>query len=284
MTQESKRVARVFPRKTSASPSDSLAFFTAPSMFTKESEITEVHVSVTFSYDVELAECLARAWESIAPVKIGGVAFGDPGGQFEPGVYLKPGYTITSRGCPNKCWFCDVHAREGNIREYEIRDGWNLLDSNILACSDKHITKTFKMLARQSHRAEFTGGLEAARLKYWHVDLLWSLCPAQMFFAYDTSDDREPLYEAGKLLRHANFTRSHMRCYVLIGWPADTFDAAEQRLLDTWEFGFMPMAMLYRGKSDAEPDKEWQKFQRLWARPALTKAIMRDAFHNSLRG
>lgn len=190
-------------------------------------------------------------------------------------MYIKHPYVITSRGCPNKCWFCDVWKREGDIRELAIKDGSNILDSNLLACSESHIKKVFEMLDRQPERPQFTGGLEAARLKDWHVKLLRVSKTDQMFFAYDTPDDYEPLREAGKLLRLANFTRSHLRCYVLIGTPGDSFCSAEKRLLQAWECGFMPMAMLWRDKSGIV-DKEWQRFQRLWARPAIIKKMVMD--------
>lgn len=259
---------RVFPHRTRATPTDSLAYVGPPDLF---AEADEVHVSVTFSWDLEAAEQLAEAWETVAPVKIGGPATGMAGGEFTPGQYLRPGYVITSRGCPNRCWFCSVWRRDGDIRELPIRDGWNVLDDNLLACSEAHVRAVFAMLARQPRRAEFTGGLEAARLEDWHVDLLAALRPKQMFFAYDdTPDDLEALREAGRRLLAAGFTTaSHtLRAYVLIGYPRDTFEAAEARLNDTIAAGFMPMAMLWRG-ANGKRDAEWGRFQRQWARPAL---------------
>lgn len=265
-------IARVFPRRTKATPIDLYSFHTEPGWFIP-TDITEVHVSVTFTWDMARAEYLARAWEHIAPVKIGGPGTGMRGEEFEPGRYLKPGYVITSRGCPNKCWFCDVWRREGGIRELPIRPGNNVLDDNLLACSEKHIQAVFKMLKAQKGRKELTGGLEAARLEDWHIDLLVDLKPKQMFFAYDTPDDYEPLIEAGKKLARAGFTaRSKtLRCYVLIGDPNDTFIAAEERLNRTLTAGFIPMAMLYRDKS-GEYDFGWRRLQRQWARPATIKA------------
>ena len=138
------------------------------------------------------------------------------------------------------------------------------------------------MLQKQKNPVEFSGGLEAKLLKDWHVSLLWDLRPKQMFFAYDTPDDLEPLVEAGKKLNYANFTRNHCRCYVLIGYENDTFAKAKKRLLKTWEVGFMPMAMLYIGE-DGYADKEWRKFQRLWDRPAITKSIIKDDFKQKLK-
>ena len=120
------------------------------------------------------------------------------------------------------------------------------------------------------HRILFTGGLEAARLKPWHVSRLRDLKPKRIFFAYDTPDDLEPLREAGRMLLAAGFTTaSHsLRCYVLIGYPGDTFEAAEKRFRETIDAGFMPMAMLYRDET-GERDLQWARFQKEWARPAI---------------
>lgn len=268
------RIARVFPRKTNASPDDDLAFFGPPP---DNIEVDEVHVSVTFSYDTEKAVNMAEQWMGIAPLKIGGVAFDDPGGNFIPGMYLKKGYIITSRGCPNNCWFCDVPKREGNIRELPITEGHNLLDSNILACSTDHIRKVFKMMKQQPKKAQLTGGLEAKILTHEHVSLLWELRPEQMFFAYDTPDDLEPLMEAGIKLRYADFTRKHLRCYVLIGYPRDTIKDAKRRLIEAWSAGFMPMAMLWKNKN-GDTDSEWGIFQRTWVRPAIIKSMIKEDY------
>jgi len=259
-------IARVFPHKTKASPVDKLAFFGPPPMFLPE--ISEVHVSVTFTWDIKYAEWLAGQWEPVAPVKMGGPAFNEAGADFVPGKYLKSGYVITSRGCPNKCWFCSVWKREPSLRELPIRNGWNVLDDNLLACSDQHIESVFTMLKSQKSRIQFTGGLEAARLKDWHVERLTWLKPKQMFFAYDTPNDYEPLVVASKILKAAGFTRSHMRCYVLIGYPRDTFELAESRLRQCVELGFYPAAMLWRNL-DYFVDVKWQRFQRLWMSPAI---------------
>ena len=259
------RIIRVFPRKTRATPSDQMVYFDGPTFF---AEADEVHISVTFTYDLPKAEMLANQWGVVAPVKIGGPATGERSGEFTPGLYLKRGYTITSRGCPNACWFCCVWRREGReIRELKIKDGWNILDDNILACSESHIKSVFEMLKRQPRPAEFRGGLEAARLKDWHVDLLLSIRVRQMFFAYDTPDDFEPLVSAAKKLKTAGIIRpaSHcVRCYVLIGYPKDDFEKAEKRLRDVLQLGIMPMAMLYRDES-GEPSRSWKRFQREWA-------------------
>jgi len=246
-------------------------------------EIDEVHISTVFTYDLSRAHELAEQWRHIAPVKIGGPALNEPGGEFVPGRYLKPGYVITSRGCPNRCRvngiaFCSVPKREGGvIRELEIKQGNNILDDNLLACSDGHIKAVFAMLEAQKYgRPIFTGGLEAKILKPWHIELLHDLKPESMFFAYDTPDDYEPLFAAGKLLQDAGFKpHNALRCYVLIGYPSDTFDKAEIRLNDTIKAGFMPMAMLYRDEK-GQVSKEWARFQREWVRPAIVRGKCKE--------
>ena len=271
------KIIRVFPRRTKATPVDCLAYCGPLDMF---AEADEIHVSVTFTWDLPAAEELARQWRAVAPVMIGGPAIGGPSGDFVPGMYLRPGYVITSRGCPRNCWFCSVWKREGDVRELPIRDGWNVIDDNLLACSDEHIRGVFRMLKRQKlggRRILFTGGLEAARLLPWHVTLLRDLKPKRIFFAYDTPDDLEPLREAGRMLLNAGFTTtSHtLRCYVLIGYQGDTFEKAEKRFRESIEAGFMPMAMLYRDET-GERDLQWARFQTQWARATIVATQIRN--------
>jgi hypothetical protein len=261
------RLIRVFPRKTNATPTDELAVIGEPDLF---SEADRVHISVTFTWDMKEAERLYRLWKNVAPTEIGGPATGEKGGDFIPGMYLSKGYVITSRDCPNKCWFCNVWRREGVLRELPITDGYNVLDDNILSCSENHIKAVFTMLAKQKEKPEFTGGLEPTKLKQWHIDEMIKLKTKKMFFAYDGPEDREPMYEAGKLLKKNNLKiRSNVpHAYCLVGFPNDTFEVAEKRLIECLDFGFIPMAMLYRDNT-GKRSIEWMRFQTTWARPAI---------------
>lgn len=270
------RLIRVFPRKTKATPDDALSYFGPPDLF---AEADEVHVSVTFTYDKAIAERLAEQWKVVAPVKVGGVAYGDPGAEFVPGRYIKPGYIFTSRGCPRRCWFCSVHKRDPVPRMLPIVDGHNILDDNLLACPRDHVEAVFAMLRRQKRRVEFTGGLEALSLEDYQVDLLASLKPRpNMFWAYDPGDKFETLEHAARRLLAAGFTaESHrMRVYVLIGFPKDTQAEADNRMQQMLRIGFTPMAMLWKPETPSQekyrPDESWRAFQRRWARPAIIHA------------
>lgn len=262
---------RVFPRRTNATPIDADTRIGYPGLF---DEADRVEISVAFTWDLPAAERIAHAWSAVcSDVVIGGPATGQPGAEFTPGRYLKLGYVITSRGCPNRCWFCSVWRREGQqVRELHIKDGWNVLDDNLLACSEDHIRAVFAMLQRQTEPVRLTGGLEAARLEPWHVDLLAALKPKAAYFAYDTPEDLEPLIRAGRMLREVFAPTLHsLAAYVLVGYVGDTQEAAEERMATVYAHGFWPMAMLWRDER-GQASLDWSRFARTWARPAATAA------------
>ena len=268
------KTIRVFPRRTSMTPIDEdVRINSEPGFF---DEADEVHVSCLFSYDRERAQQLAEAWsKSGFNVKLGGVAYGSPSEDFIPGMYVRRGAVITSRGCPNRCWFCNVWRKEGALRELPIKDGYILLDNNILACSEAHIKAVFSMLKRQKERALLVGGLEAKVLKDWHCDLIKASRVARMYFAYDTADDRDPFISAMKMLDSHGVSRSSRYCYCLIGYKGDTFEADEKRLREIWHYGAMPYAMLYRDEI-GNASREWRVFQRQFSRPAIAKSILEN--------
>jgi hypothetical protein len=160
------------------------------------------------------------------------------------------------------------------VRELPVHFGNNVIDDNLMACSESHIKKVFEMLETQKilgHRTFFTGGLEAAKIRMWHVELLKKLRPKEIFFGCDNDEKFYFLREAAKLFKEADyFSHNTLRAYVLIGYQVDTFDDAERRLQRVKDLGVCPMAMLYRDFSGTvTPDKDWKRLQRLWARPAL---------------
>jgi hypothetical protein len=248
-------IARVFPSRTRATPTDAYAFVGDPPLFLPP-DIEEVHVSVTFSWDLRDAERLAKAWEHIATVKVGGPATGMRGEEFVSGRYVAPGYVITSRGCPNKCWFCSVWRREGQgVRELPITDGYNVLDDNLIACSDAHQDEVMAMLSKQRKRPVFTGGIEAARLTEPIARRLLSVRPDTIYLANDTPDDWPHIVRAVETFRDLGLDiQSHLRCYVIIGYPRDTYEDARRRLQATRDLGIFPLAMLWRHPDTGKPE------------------------------
>jgi len=269
------KILRIFPSRTNATPNDELCRFDVPGFFDPP-ECDEIHISVTFTWDIKRARELYFSWQQVHPVvRIGGPALGDPGGEFVSGRYLKPGCVITSRGCINHCSYCMAQKREGYIRTLPIPEGFNIMDNNILATPIEHFESVIEMLRKQKQKAIFTGGLEAGLLTQWHADQLRSTMPERLYFANDRPGDLEKLQSASAKMFNAGFTKRHLYCYVLIGYKNDTVPEAEKRLIATWEAGFMPYAMLFRNEQGETRYVEWKRFQRLWTRPAIVRNRMK---------
>lgn len=263
------KIARVFPTRTSMTPTDPDAYVGLPLMMMPDYD--EIHISCCFTWDILQAQLLRKEWGNYGQVKIGGPAYNDSGNYFESGKYLKRGVTITSRGCPNNCSFCFVPKREGKIRELPIVEGNIVQDNNLLACSKSHIDKVFDMLKTKRH-IDFSGGFEASRVTDEIVEKLRDLKIYQMWLAYDHDNADKPLKKAvDKLSKY--FKRDKIRCYVLIGYENDTIEKAENRLKKAWDIGTLPFAMLYKPKDYA---KDWKTFQREWTRPAIIKTKVKE--------
>ncbi len=257
---------RVFPRRTRATPDDPAAFVGGPPLFLTPADVQVVHVSAAFTWDRREAARLAREWSFRFPrasVDVGGPAYGDPGGEFIPGMYLRDGYVITSRGCPNHCRRCFVPGREGQIRLLPIRDGFNILDNNLLACPPDHVAAVCTMLRKQTlGKPTFTGGLEALRLTPDLAAELLSTNPKRLFFAYDRLGDYQPLRRAVSIIRHLTnwrdgSMRQHVSCYILVGFEGDTIAAAEERIGAVIEINVRAYPMYYRGEEFSRRPAEW---------------------------
>jgi len=243
----------------------------------------EVHVSCIFTWDKPKAERLKLAWGQYYPiVKLGGPAYEDHGDDFTPGMYLKQGIIMTSRGCNHKCPWCLVHLREGSLRLLPITEGNILQDNNWLQCPMAHIDATIDMLTHQ-HQIVMSGGLEAGLVTERIADRIRGLRVRQLFLACDTDGAIKPLRKAIKLLQ---LRRDKVRCYVLLKHdPDETMLHALIRLMQVWEAGAKPFAQLYQ-----PPDKrieyplEWQRFARTWQRPAASAVFIRDALNSNAKG
>ena len=260
---------RVFPRRTKWTPTDALAFVGDPPLF--RPPVQPVAVSVTFVDDINEGLRLQKAWSAHYPdVEVGGPAFGDPGHRFIPGRFLKPGVTITSRGCPARCPWCFVPQREGGIREYPIQDGYILQDNNILACSDGHVARVFEMLRRQKRGIVFSGGIDTARLRWHHLDLFRSVRVSEIWVACDTNGDLPALSRAAEILKE--FPTRKKRCYAMVGFDGEHIIDASERMKKILDMGFLPFCQLYQGPTKRYYSREWRALAKKWARPAAYRS------------
>ena len=271
-------IIRIFPRRTEMTPLDSMAFSPKdekddgdfPGLFIPDHD--SVHICCVFTWDIERAKNLQCQWQGKTnkPVLLDGPAFGNSGGDFVPGMYVKQGVTFTSRGCPNNCGFCFVPKREGKLRQLSIYTGNIINDNNFLACSVEHKRKVYDMLKTQ-RAIEFKGGLEAARLKDRDIEELRGLRIKKMFFACDHDGAIPTIQRTAERLYVAGYKRDHLHCYVLIG---DDMAKNEERLKAVYRAGMLPRPQLYQPEQWVEYSQEWSRFARRWSRPAIYKAIM----------
>jgi len=266
----SKLIARVFPTKTSMCPTDEHAYFGDPNLFTPHYD--EVHISVTFTWDIQKAQRLQRAWDPYGIVKMDGVAInGESNQPMIEGMYLRKGITITSRGCPYGCWFCEVAGKK--LIEFNHFPRGNIIqDNNILACTETHLLKVFDMLKTEK-QIEFKGGLDkrllnkdiALELKKLKIKSLWLSC--------DDSSQIKKLSKAIEILQSVGFRQNQIYCYVLCGF---NMLEEEKRMREIFSIGAIPFCQLYRDKNNSiEYSKDWKHFQRTWSRPAAIKATMK---------
>ena len=270
------KILRVFPQRTSATPTDDMALIGPPPLFRPEAD--EVHVSCVFSWDLERAKQLRDDWSQYYDVvKLGGPAVRSEANGFVAGRYLKLGHTITTRGCPGRCPWCIVPEIEGNkIKCLPIQPGWIIQDNNLLAAPRSHIESVFQMLTTQ-RRANFPGGLDARRFRAWHLELLRTIKIHEVWFAYDSDAAKIAAIKAISLCVGAGLRRWQVRCYVLVGFQNDTPKNAESRLEAVYAAGGLPFAMLFHGANKPKRDMEWNGLIRTWARPAAMAAIHRDS-------
>ncbi len=268
-------ILRVFPQRTSYTPTDDYVRIGEPDMLPLPSDVTECHISCTFTWDTSRVLQLLPVWQRQlfrgCPVKIGGPGFGDSDGPFVAGRYVKQGISISSRGCPNNCPWCFVPEREGKLRLLPICPGNRVQDNAVMAFPRHHFQNLCHMLKDQ-RGIVFAGGLEARRLRAWHVEALRTIDPRRIrefWFAADSEAALKPLAKALALLG-GDWNRRKLRCYVLVGFGGESVSQAKTRLEKVWEIGCLPFVQVYR-PPDAEHYEvapKWKALRREWSRPA----------------
>ena len=268
-----KEIIRVFPRRTSYTPDDDMAFVGMPPLIIPEHK--EIHVSCTFTWDKAYCEELAFQWEGRTnkPVKLGGPAFGSPAEDFIQGMYMKKNIIFTTRGCNNNCPWCCVPRLEGKLKELPICEGNIIQDNNFLQASRQHKDKVFEMLKHQKAIC-FKGGLEADLIDEHFINGISELKISELWLACDTDARLPEFKKACEKLTKAGFTRDKIKCYVL-SYGKDR-DKDEARAQAVYEAGAMPFVQLYRdfGDKKTEYSADWNAWARMWQRPAATRAHM----------
>ena len=188
----------------------------------------------------------------------------------------KSAYGFLTRGCPNKCEWCIVPQKEGNIRAYadieEFLDGRNsaiLMDNNVL--SHKHGIDQIEKIIKLGIKIDFNQGLDARLIDRPMAKLLskvkW-LSPLRM--ACDTDNAIKSVKRATKYLREYKCTPSNYFVYLLV----KDIDSALMRALKLKELKLDPFAQPYIDFSGKNKVTQEQKnFARWVNHKAIFKSV-----------
>jgi hypothetical protein len=185
-------------------------------------------------------------------------------------------YGFLTRGCPNKCPWCIVPRKEGDIRpESDIEDFLRhdsaiLMDNNVLA--HPHGVQQIEKIAKMGIKIDFNQGLDARLIDDPMARLLakvkW-LAPIRL--ACDTAGQMKAIQKAVTHLRWHNATPRNYFVYVLV--RTDISDAIE-RVRFLKGIGLDPFAQPYidfDGK--VKPTREQKQFARWVNHKAIFKSV-----------
>ena len=195
-------------------------------------------------------------------------------------------YGFLTRGCPNKCSWCFVPAKEGDIRahadveEFAKHRDVALMDNNVLA--SPHGLHQLEKIISLGLRIDFNQGLDARRISEAEAKLLakvkW-LHPIRL--ACDSASQMSSIQAAVTSLRWHNATPRRYFCYVLV--KADVQDALERvRFLKGLDLD--PFCQPYIDKAGAEPSLEQRQLARWANTKMLFKTMTFDTYKESRNG
>lgn len=172
-------------------------------------------------------------------------------------------YGFLTRGCPNKCPWCFVPEKEGelkphaDIEEFARHGEVVLMDNNVLASS--HGLEQIGKIADLGLKIDFNQGLDARLIDNSVAKLLGDLkWIRHIRLACDSVNQIEPIRKAVELLRWHNACPAELFCYLLV---KDIPDALE-RVKFLKGLYVIPFAQPYRSADGKEPPKELKAFAR----------------------
>ena len=176
-------------------------------------------------------------------------------------------FGFLTRGCPRKCSFCHVAAKEG-CKSYKVADlseFWNgqkkivLCDPNILACRD-HV-ELLQQLADSGAKVNFNQGLDIRLINDRNLELLQQIRLESIHFAFDRWQDREIIeLRLRKFKEKTGYdkNRGKVMVYILVNFDT-TLEQDLYRIQLCRELNFSPYPMIY-DKEHADPI--YRKLQR----------------------
>lgn len=150
-------------------------------------------------------------------------------------IYPECDYAIgyLTRGCPNKCRWCVVPKKEGDIKPYRAwedivrvdTDKLVLMDNNILAC--QYGIEQLQGLVKSGYRIDFNQGMDARLVDDNIAGILSQLKWIRFIrFSCDQKSQIEPVKKAIELLGKHRVKPYRIFIYLLV--TADIQDAVER--------------------------------------------------------
>lgn len=201
-----------------------------------------------------------------------------------PNIDNKTAYGFLTRGCPNKCKWCVVPRKEGNIRPYmdvddvavDGRTNLVLMDNNVIAC-DYGLEQIQKIIDR-GYRVDFNQALDARLVTDDIAKLLAKVKWIDVIrFGCDTPKQIKECEEAMRMIDSYRKNPAQYLMYTMIG---NNFDEALSRL-SHWKT-FKRVRIVAQPFRDVDNPHQivpqWQKDMARWAmrREIYTTCEFRD--------
>ena len=193
-----------------------------------------------------------------------------------PNIDAKTAYGFLTRGCPNKCKWCIVPKKEGNVRPYmdvdeiaiEGRTNLILMDNNILA-SDYGLQQIEKIIER-GYRVDFNQAMDARLVTPEIAKLLAKVrWIKRIRFGCDTPGQIEHCEKAISLIDAAGYRGEYFFYCMLHGDFKECFAR-----VDHWHRRgkrYLPHCQPYLDFSRQKQDiPQWQKDMAGWANKKWT--------------
>lgn len=178
----------------------------------------------------------------------GGTGYGDLKKELPPEIdEMKPDYSIypecdyavgfLTRGCPNKCPWCYVPKKEGQIRPYRtwkevVREDTNklvLMDNNILAC--QYGVNQLRELAETNYKIDLNQGIDARLVTPEIADVLAKInWIRHIRFSCDQKSQIDPVRNAIELLQSRGVKPYRIFIYILVRSDIEDAEYRVERL------------------------------------------------------
>lgn len=195
-----------------------------------------------------------------------------------PNIDNKTAYGFLTRGCPNKCKWCVVPRKEGNVRPYmdveqiavDGRTNLILMDNNILACEYgiQQIEKIIRMNESRSSKikVDFNQGLDARLVTDDISKLLAKLnWIRQIRFGCDTPNQVDECERACALIDKYGYKGEYFFYCILLDDFLESFNRVNHWKMKN-SYRFLPHCQPYRDLNKTHHIiPQWQKDMASWA-------------------